>query len=128
MDRSVGGCRPYYNDASVIGIVIKTTILFTILLGFIFVPEERKLVKNKWFLAGTVGCFIGIAIMSISKLDSIGIVSVWGVLLIVATAAFWGAYGVAVRVWMTEFPVRLSFVRDLSLYLDPVTDINVHAW
>ena len=103
------GLCPYYNDASVIGFVIKTTILFTILLGFIFVPEERKLVKNRWFIIGTIACLGGIIIMSTSKLGEVGTASISGVLLIVATAAFWGAYGISIRVWMTQFPIRLSF-------------------
>lgn len=113
------GLCPYYNAASVIGFLSQTNFLFAILFGFLILPEERKLSKQSAFWFGMLTCVVGVVVMSLGKGGSDGNgsaeTSVFGILLMLGTAAVFGMYGVVVQRFTSKYPARLSF-GVISLY------------
>lgn len=105
---------PYYNDACLIGFVIRSSFLFTIIFGFAFLPQERTIGRRPLFWIGTVGIIIGLISMYGGGLRHGG-TSLLGTLILIGTAVCWGLYGVFVRRNMADYDVRLSF-GVISLY------------
>ncbi len=106
---------PYYLEANVIGFVYKLHFLFTILFGFIAIREERPVVRDPWFIGGTVVCVGGVTAMFIQNLNMGGIRSAIGMVILLGTTILFGAYAVSVRRYMAGYPARLSF-GVISLY------------
>ncbi len=100
---------PYYNDASVIAFVIRSSFLFTILFGLAFLPSERALARVPAFWLGAAICGCGIIVMYAATLFTQQGSSLFGIGLIVATAMMWGMYGVSVRMFLRGYPGRLGF-------------------
>ena len=100
---------PYYNDASVIAFVIRSSFLFTILFGLAFLPSERALARVPAFWLGAGVCTCGIIVMYAATLFTQQGTSLFGIGLIVATSMMWGLYGVSVRVFLRGYPGRLGF-------------------
>lgn len=109
------GLGPYYNEASIIAFVIRTSFFFTIVFGFIVLPEERKLSKMSFFWWGGALCVSGLVFMYCEGITGSKGTSVAGLTILVLTALFWGAYGVSIRKFMAPYPARLSF-GVISLY------------
>ncbi len=102
---------PYFIDAPTIGFVIRTSFLFTIVLGFIFVQPERALARTPLFYLGAATCIAGTLVMFVGQLgdDSLSSRRLAGLGIIVWTALCWGAYAVSVRRLLTGYPFRLAF-------------------
>jgi drug/metabolite transporter (DMT)-like permease len=96
---------PYFNEASVIGFVIRMAFPFAILFGVCAVPSERALVRRPWFWVGTVGCLAGVVVMYAGA----GLGDALGVGIILLTAMCWGGYAVAVQRWLGAYPARYAF-------------------
>ena len=109
---------PYYATAPTIGFVIRSSLLFTIGLSFLFIPSERPLARRPLFAIGAAVCMAGVFMMYAQKLLAGGAAAgdqPIGLVIILATAAWWGAYAVSVRRYMHGYPVRLAF-GIISLY------------
>lgn len=111
------GLCPYYNGATVINFVSRTAFLFTILSGFLMLREERVIGRQPLFWVGVVATASGLVAMFIGGLGTKS-TSLFGMLLLLATAAFWGIYSVMVRRYMRPYSIRLSF-GVISLYAAP---------
>jgi len=61
---------PYYAEASTIGFVIRTSFIFTMVFGFLFVPTERPLARKGMFYVGLVVGLAGVFAMFAEKLIS----------------------------------------------------------
>ncbi|MCC6699063.1 MAG: DMT family transporter [Candidatus Hydrogenedentes bacterium] len=106
---------PYYLEANTIGFVYKMNFFFTILFGVLFIREERPVVKDPWFLAGTAVCIAGVVAMFVQNLHAGGARSAVGMAILLASTVLSGAYAVCVRQFMAGYPARLSF-GVISLY------------
>lgn len=106
---------PYYLEASVIGFAYKLHFLFTIIFGFILIREERPVVRNPWFIVGSVVCVGGVAAMFLQDMRLDSAQPMIGMTILLGTTVLFGAYAVAVRRCMAGFPARLSF-GVISLY------------
>jgi len=107
---------PYYADAPTIGFVIRTSFLFTVVFGFLFIPAERPLARSPLFLIGSAICVGGVATMFGGQPGGDGSgTGPAGLALILATALCWGAYAVCVRRCLAGYPLRLAF-GVISLY------------
>jgi len=109
---------PYYVDATTIGFVIRVAFLFTVLLGFAFIPAERRLARRPLFYLGAGGTAAGVFLMYAERLLAGGVrdgAEATGLVILVATAAAWGAYAVSVRRFLAGYPLRLAF-GVISLY------------
>ncbi|GMV93284.1 MAG: hypothetical protein AMXMBFR82_30620 [Candidatus Hydrogenedentota bacterium] len=106
---------PYYLEASVIGFAYKLHFLFTIVFGFLFIREERPVVRDPWFLGGTLVCVGGVVGMFLQDLGGQSTASMVGLAVFLVTTIMFGAYAVVVRRFMAGYPARLSF-GVISLY------------
>ncbi len=103
---------PYYVNATTIGFVIRTSFLFTAVLGLLFIPSERGLARRPLFGIGLAATIAGVLLMYVQKLTgarpTTGAEAV-GLVIILATALFWAAYAVSVRRCLGGYPLRLAF-------------------
>jgi len=103
---------PYYLDAPTIGFLIRTSFLFTALLGFLFIPAERPLARRPLFLLGAVLCMGGVFLMYVERLPagSFGEAKAWiGLGVALGTALCWGGYAIGVRTFLRGYRLRLAF-------------------
>jgi len=103
------GVSPYLVLASTLGFVTRLSFLFTIVLGFAFLTEERLLARKQLFWLGATVSIAGLVFMFLEKLREGSKESLLGLAIIVATALAWGGYSVSVRQCVARYPVRQSF-------------------
>ncbi len=108
---------PYYNDATIINFVGRTSFLFATLFGFLILPAERPLARAAEFWLGFAGTFAGLSLMYFGAGHSAN-TSALGMTLLLGAAVCWGLYSVLVRRCMHAFPIRLSY-GVISLYAGP---------
>ena len=111
------GLTPYFNDATVMNFVSRSSFLFVTLFGLAMLPEERPLARRALFWAGAVGTAAGLVTMYRGGLGTAS-TSAGGMLLLVGTSSLWGLYSVLIRKCMRGYSVRLSF-GVISLYAAP---------
>lgn len=109
------GLSPYYNTAPVNAFAVRISFLFTIVFGFLLLPDERGLVRRPWFWIGAAGCVAGVALLFLENGVLPTDVSLMGGLLIVGCSCCFGGYTVAVRRCLADYPARISFAV-VSLY------------
>jgi drug/metabolite transporter (DMT)-like permease len=103
---------PYYLDAPTIGFLIRTSFLFTAVLGFLFIPAERPLGRRPLFLLGAALCMGGVFLMYVERLPagSFGEAKAWiGLGIALGTALCWGGYAIGVRTFLHGYRLRLAF-------------------
>lgn len=111
------GLTPYFNDATVINFVSRSSFLFVTLFGFFMLREERPLAHDPLFWVGVAGTLAGLVAMFFGGLGTSS-TSAAGMGILLATAALWGLYSVLVRKFMRGYNVRLAF-GVVSLYAAP---------
>lgn len=111
------GLTPYFNSATVMNFVSRTSFLFVTLFGLSFLPGERPLARRPLFWIGALGTAAGLVTMYRGGLGTTSTSAV-GMLLLVVTSSLWGLYSVFVRKYMSGYSVRLSF-GVISLYAAP---------
>ena len=111
------GLTPYFNDATVINFVSRSSFLFVTLFGFMMLREERPLARDPLFWTGVAATLAGLVTMYRGGLGTTS-TSARGMLLLMATTAFWGLYSVLVRKFMRGYSARLAFGA-VSLYAAP---------
>jgi drug/metabolite transporter (DMT)-like permease len=99
---------PYYIPAGVMGFGIRSAFFFTLLAGVWLLPDERRILKSPLFWIGAVGCISGIGLLFRESIASAHLPPL-GLILLFATAAVWGIYGVSVRRSMQGYAAHHSF-------------------
>ncbi len=100
---------PYYMESGLIGVFIRSSVIWGILFSFIFFRDERQLIRAPLFWAGTmitIGAFLA---MSFSTLDLTSVTGITGIILVIICSMFWGLYPVSVKYSMKGVPPLLSF-------------------
>ncbi|MCK5849571.1 MAG: DMT family transporter [Kiritimatiellae bacterium] len=100
--------KPFDNDASVTGFAVRSSFLFTILFGFCVSKGERSLAGKKVFWIGVAASVAGLVLLSAASLSGKNSTPL-GMFMIILTAVFWGAYGVAIHSRMKPYSPVLSF-------------------
>jgi drug/metabolite transporter (DMT)-like permease len=100
---------PYHNDAAVVGFGIRLSFLFSLIFGLLWLPAERHLARIPLFWLGVLVSIGGVILMYGASLRVGGATSATGIGILLVTAVFWGLYTVTVKVFMSPYPVRLSF-------------------
>jgi drug/metabolite transporter (DMT)-like permease len=103
------GLTPYYASASEIGFVVRTSFLFTLLAGLVWLPSERPLARSAGFWTGVAVSIAGVCLMYAPSLAQAGGASAKGLAVILATALFWGLYSVTISRCLRGYSSRLSF-------------------
>lgn len=88
---------PYYLDATLMGFLVRISVVFSIGGGFLLFPDERRLARHPIFWLGVMGSALGFGLMSFAGEQPQGAVTLFGVFLVLACGAFYGLYTVAVR-------------------------------
>jgi len=88
---------PYYLTASVIGFLVRMSLVWALLGAMILFSDERRLLRVPRFYVGLVMSVGGFVVLSISKGMFDANVTVTGVVIILACSFFFGLYGVSVR-------------------------------
>ena len=111
------GLGPYFNDATVINFVSRSSFLFVTLFGFTLLADERPLARHPMFWIGFVATVAGLSFMFAGGLGAKNTCGA-GMLILLGTSACWGLYSVLVRKFLGGYDVRLSF-GVMSLYASP---------
>jgi drug/metabolite transporter (DMT)-like permease len=90
------------------GFGIRSAFFFTLLAGVWLLPDERRILKSPLFWIGAVGCISGIGLLFRESIASAHLPPL-GLILLFATAAVWGIYGVSVRRSMQGYAAHHSF-------------------
>ncbi len=100
---------PYYLTASLIGFLVKLSIVWGLAGALILFPEERGLLRSGRFHGGLVLAVAGFLTLSIARgaLEETGTLT--GVLIIVTCSFFFGLYGVSVRYFLRGINPLVSF-------------------
>lgn len=99
---------PYYIPAGVMGFGIRSAFFFTLLAGIWLVPDERDILKSRLFWVGAALCLAGIFGLFRNSLVQAHLPAT-GLILLFATAAIWGLYGISVRRSMRSHEAHHSF-------------------
>lgn len=108
---------PYFNDATVINFVSRSSFLFTTVFGFTLLAEERPVARSPLFWTGVAATAAGLTAMYRGGVGTPS-TSPLGMVLLLSTSACLGLYAVLVRRCMRGYPVRLSY-GVISLYAGP---------
>lgn len=111
------GLSPYFNDASIMHFIGRSTFLFMIIFGFWLLQEERLLIRRSAFWVGVAGTIVGVFLMYKGGAAG-GSTSLTGVLLLLGAGAGWASYGVTIKKYMQNHGARISFTV-ISLYTLP---------
>jgi drug/metabolite transporter (DMT)-like permease len=103
------GLGAYFVSASTMGFVLRLSFLCTIFLGFLILPEERRLAARSSFWIGTLLSVVGVVAMFAEELRTGGETGATGMVILLLTAVAWGAYAVCVRRYMAPYSARQSF-------------------
>ncbi len=114
LSQAMFGLGPYYVSASAVGFIMRLSFLFTIIVGFIVLAEERRLARKRTFWAGSVLSVVGVMAMYYEKFAGGDGLS-FGMFIILMASVCMGVYAVAVRYYMAAYSARKSFTV-ISLY------------
>ena len=109
----------YMLTPTVAVLIGKSSVLFTTLFSFIFFVDERKIIKSKSFIFGSLLAIIGVCGVIIGKgslhLNSFNL----GAILILISSVLWALYTIVikVRVQKTDPFVSASIIFTMSLPL-----------
>jgi len=113
------GVSPYFLPASTIGFALRVSFLFTVVLGLLFLAEERPLARRPTFWLGALASLAGVVLLFAGKVRVGDGHFLVGIAILLAATLSWGGYGVSVRVRMAPYPARLSF-GIISIYTSAV--------
>jgi drug/metabolite transporter (DMT)-like permease len=88
---------PYFLDATLMGFLVRISVVFSIGGGFLCFPDERRLVKHPVFWAGVLFSITGFSVMSLAGKELPAGTQLVGIALVLCCGASYGLYAVAVR-------------------------------
>lgn len=88
---------PYYIDASLMGFLVRISVVFSITGGFWLFPDERNLVRHPMFWLGMGSSALGFAVMSLGGREIPHGATLIGIVMALASGACYGLYAVAAR-------------------------------
>jgi drug/metabolite transporter (DMT)-like permease len=110
---------PYFIDATQMAFLARISVAFAITGGFLFFPDERRLMKRPTFWVGVALSIAGFVAMSLGGLKPLEGRELVGVFLVLLCGGFYGLYGVAVRYSMRGSRPWVAFPV-ISLYTSAV--------
>jgi drug/metabolite transporter (DMT)-like permease len=90
------GISAYHNEAGIIAFVIRSSFLFATVYSIVLLPGERATVARPRFWLGAAGVLAGMTLLFWDALHSGGS-SLFGLAMLLLSAAAWGLYWVLVK-------------------------------
>lgn len=103
------GLAPYYLEATLIGFLIQSALVWTLLGAMILFADERKLLRSPVFYAGILLAVAGVVALSVTRGALEEETTTTGIVIILACGVFFGLYAVAVRYFMRKDSPLLAF-------------------
>ena len=102
---------PYHNPAALIMFIGRCAFFFSAVAGFTLLASERWLLRKRLFWAGFAVIVLGLGLLFAEAIhaDDSSEINLKGVLIMTATAACWGCYGVTLKRWLPGVPARIGF-------------------
>lgn len=118
---------PYYVNPGLLSFLIRSSILWSAVGSFLVFRDERALAESKRFWGGIVLAVIGLGALALQHHDaSVG--TTWmGIVMAVACAASWSAYGIGMRLIVRRTSVGLAF-SVISLYTAGACIVMMFLW
>jgi drug/metabolite transporter (DMT)-like permease len=99
----------YYLEPGIMSLLSKTSLLWIMFFAMIVFPDERSLLRDRFFRAGVPLCVAGaVGVMVLDRGFSAGGTAI-GIVLTLACALSWGAYTVSARYFLRELDSRTAF-------------------
>ncbi len=100
---------PYYLEASLIGFLVRSSIVFAVTAAVILFPEERALFRSLSFYVGVTLATVGFITLTLAKQSGPQKMDPTGLWIVLGCSLFFGLYGVSVRKFMQGTNPILSF-------------------
>jgi drug/metabolite transporter (DMT)-like permease len=100
---------PYYVEASVIGFLIKLSLVWALAGAMLLFPEERPLLRSPRFHAGLALALAGFLVLAVSRGAFEHPVTRDGILILLACGFFFGFYAVSVRYFLAGTRPLVAF-------------------
>lgn len=97
----------YHLEASVVGFLIRSSIIWTLLGGMLVFADERRLLREPRFYLGLLITLGGFVTLSLVRNRLVGITPT-GVALILVCGFLFGSYAVSIRYFVRDIPSILS--------------------
>ena len=104
-------------------LLYQSQVIFSVLLGIIFLRAERELITRMGTIAGIFMALVGGSAVIVFQSHGFSVVFNFGILLALGGALSWSCVGLTLRVWVTDrlspfFVVTIVFTM-VSIYLTP---------
>ncbi len=107
--QSLWAWSPYFLEAGMMGFMVRSSAIFAVVFSFIAFPRERGLMGSVRFWIGLSMMLAGFTGMTfLAKEVPHGSTAI-GMVIIFACALFWGMYGVAVRLCISDLHAPAGF-------------------
>ncbi len=99
----------YYLEPGIMSLLSKTSLIWIMVFAMIIFPDERSLLRDRFFRAGVPLCVAGaVGVMALDRSFSTSGTAT-GIVLTLACALSWGAYTVSARYFLRELDSRTAF-------------------
>ncbi|MBI9108610.1 MAG: DMT family transporter [Spirochaetales bacterium] len=91
-------------------IVEESTIMFAVVLAFIFIPGERRVIRQPLFIAGLALAVAGVILTSLPSLFSgtVGAGSAFGIFFVLISSLAWAFFSLLIRLWLPDTPSMVT--------------------
>ena len=100
---------PYHLPASMIGFLVRTSMLWAVLASVVLFADERTLLGSVRFHLGAAVALAGLVALTLLRVGSDPQVTAAGIAIILTCSLFFGLYGVSVRWFLADVPPLLAF-------------------
>lgn len=87
----------YITKSTIASLLMRTSAIFTVLLSYALLKEERHIVRSKQFILGTLVAFIGVIGIYYKPGESVEWDESFGMILVIAGSLAWSGYVVSVK-------------------------------
>ena len=87
----------YITKSTIASLLMRTSAIFTILLSYSFFKEERKIIKSKMFILGSIIAFLGVFGIYYEPFSLRNEKEIIGMLLVILGSFMWSCYIISIK-------------------------------
>jgi drug/metabolite transporter (DMT)-like permease len=118
---------PYFIDPGLLSFLIRSVVLWSAIGSFIMFHDERTLAKSKRFWGGIALAIVGLTALAVEHYDESVRATLIGIMMAIACAASWSAYGIGMRIIVRSTSVGLAF-SIISIYTGAACIVMMCLW